>query len=169
MNKNAQASLSYILLIGGAVLVAAIAIAIIVSVPNSSNTGDQLYCASKTPFNTCATEARCAPTKGDGSLATSEAEFLRCGGACTLLSETITDTLENGTNDVVGAPGLDFETDCRGSSCAGNELRFLSGPFSGQMFTILFAMEQWAILTEFDAGPANLSGLNWQFDIPEPC
>ena len=92
MNLKGQGALEYLLLIGGAVLVAAIVIALVTGIPGTSpNPSDQAICASQFTFTTCngvvtasppaagqINSGTCCPIQSDGSTATVNAEFSSC-------------------------------------------------------------------------------------------
>lgn len=88
MNKKGQGALEYLLLIGGAVLVAAIVIALITGVPTGTgNPEAKARCAAHATYNGCigdtgftigSTTFDCVAKKTDGSDATGASDFGYC-------------------------------------------------------------------------------------------
>ena len=84
MNTKGQGALEYLLLIGGAVLVAAIVIALLVGLPGSAGVdpADKAYCANLANFGLCKDTARgtgfCCAFKTDGVEAAKAADFSYC-------------------------------------------------------------------------------------------
>lgn len=86
-NQKGQGSLEYLLLIGGAVLVAAIVIGLVVT--SSQNTGGTITdttqgnanCVSKTAYASCISTAGCIPVDRDGAQISTAANFSRCAYA----------------------------------------------------------------------------------------
>ena len=79
MNKKAQGALTYLLLIGGAVLVAAIVISLVTGIPSEDFTSG-LGCNYNKTYDSC-TNASCTPIQQDGSAATNQTEFFLCSGS----------------------------------------------------------------------------------------
>ena len=79
MDKKAQGALSYLLLIGGAVLVAAIVISLVTSIPSEDFTSG-LGCNYNKTYDSC-TNASCTPIQENGSTATNQTEFFLCSGS----------------------------------------------------------------------------------------
>jgi len=98
MDVKGQGALEYLLLIGGAVLVAAIVIALISGMPSSLDAEARTYCQSFFTFSGCidgdpvtavataAAGSDCCPRQIDGSTATDQTNFYTCeydsSGAC---------------------------------------------------------------------------------------
>ena len=96
MNSKGQGALEYLLLIGGAVLVAAIVIALLVGLPGgSANPANQTFCAGAdyASFGTCSNAGTppqsvtvggytgngiCCPLKADGTASAAQSTFARC-------------------------------------------------------------------------------------------
>ncbi len=83
MDVKGQGALEYLLLIGGAVLVAAIVIALISGMPSSLNAEDRTYCQSFFNFPSCGaaspTAGECCPLEADGAtVATDQTSFDTC-------------------------------------------------------------------------------------------
>jgi len=93
MNITGQGALEYLLLIGGAVLVAAIVMALVTGIPSTvTNPEAVTYCGSQPTYVECSavtciapftasdtTTWPCAPKQTDGAAATDQAGFARCG------------------------------------------------------------------------------------------
>ena len=93
MNLKGQGALEYLLLIGGAVLVAAIVIALVTGIPSTVTNPEALtYCGSQPTFVECSavtclapftagdlTTWSCAPKQTSGAAAVDQATFARCG------------------------------------------------------------------------------------------
>jgi len=90
MNIKGQGALEYLLLIGGAVLVAAIVIALVTGIPGSApNPSDQAICASQFTYNACTgvvvgedlgelVAGACCPIDDAGAEAKDNTDFYNC-------------------------------------------------------------------------------------------
>jgi len=83
MDIKGQGALEYLLLIGGAVLVAAIVIALITGIPGGTpNPTDSAICAAEHTFAGCSGATvgagSCQPTAADGTVAAGAATFSYC-------------------------------------------------------------------------------------------
>ncbi|MCX6799058.1 MAG: class III signal peptide-containing protein [Candidatus Diapherotrites archaeon] len=99
MEKKGQGALEYLLLIGGAVLVAAIVIALLAGLPGgSANPANGTFCAGKATFADCTNagtvqltnatltdgtsgKGKCCAYAQDGAGAANQGGFYRCGWA----------------------------------------------------------------------------------------
>jgi len=90
MDVKGQGALEYLLLIGGAVLVAAIVIALISGMPSELNAEARTYCGSYQSFTECSVVSdvvadvdivlagNCCAVQLDGSAATDQADMSSC-------------------------------------------------------------------------------------------
>ena len=79
MDRKGQGALEYLLLIGGAVLVAAIVIALITGIPGTQNPASEAECAAKSLFAECtATGSGCVALQIDGVTTATSANFAMC-------------------------------------------------------------------------------------------
>jgi len=88
MNTKGQGALEYLLLIGGAILVAAIVIALIVGLPSAAgNPADKTLCVNQANFVSCGAAdpsgGVCCPLKTDGGAAATQGEYGYCAWATT--------------------------------------------------------------------------------------
>jgi len=77
MNKRAQGALEYLLLIGGAILVAAIVTALLIGVPGVTDTDIKAKCAFYNVYQACYGDSDCKPITQAGGLA-DETNFFIC-------------------------------------------------------------------------------------------
>ena len=89
MDVKGQGALEYLLLIGGAVLVAAIVIALISGMPTQLDAEERTYCSSFASFTECTTVAdvqgstgtasgNCCAVQMDGSAASDQEDMSAC-------------------------------------------------------------------------------------------
>ena len=81
MNSKGQGALEYLLLIGGAVLIAVIVIAVITGVANTSGTGanDAAMCSSQLSCTKCLVQvSKCNGVDGSGTMLTGWASGFDC-------------------------------------------------------------------------------------------
>ena len=89
MDVRGQGALEYLLLIGGAVLVAAIVIALISGMPAGTDAQARTYCGSRLSFANClsanvandgggAAGSLCCAVQNDATVAADQTEFAQC-------------------------------------------------------------------------------------------
>jgi hypothetical protein len=117
MNHRAQGALEYLLLIGGAVLVAAIVISLITTVPAGIDPATSAECLSQKSLAACSAITGCTAYKQDmATQATLPGEFFICMAGQTSCGDSVVDA-----GEVCDPPGVTGNVRCN-SSCTGYDV-----------------------------------------------
>ncbi len=100
MEQRAQGAIEYLLIIMGAILVAAIVVAMVTSVPSSESSYARVVCPYRTTYDSCLNDPLCMPVTATGSIAASPAEFYIC------------------VDRTEGTPGVGWHEGGEGDSCS---------------------------------------------------
>lgn len=76
--RKAQASLNYALLVIGAILVAAIVLAIFTGIPEQLMVKERAMCSTYQSFSRCEADPACTPIGRDAQIAMAEHDFYKC-------------------------------------------------------------------------------------------
>ncbi len=128
MKHKAQGALEYLLLIGGAVIVAAIVISLISTAPTVIDPIRQVTCLEQKTFAGCNNTTGCTPQTIQGGTALVSSEFFICMtgiGGCAGWCGTVDGAWDNIIMDesYIGSTTVNFQTYCDGD-CVNKTITF---------------------------------------------